>query len=155
LAQLSAKSKATLLLLLFPPLVLLVYAFISYYISSYTQQKSLEVVKKSYAFDLRNRAKKDIQADAYIINNYIDVTDGEKRKLLEYLEIFKDSLGEKENIILLDSNNRVIYSMEGDRKNREVLAIVKKMAVVFMRIVAFLSLQPITISWVIELSPIL
>jgi signal transduction histidine kinase len=126
LAQLSAKSKATLLLLLFPPLVLLVYAFISYYISSYTQQKSLEVVKKSYAFDLRNRAKKDIQADAYIINNYIDVTDGEKRKLLEYLEIFKDSLGEKENIILLDSNNRVIYSMEGDRKNREVLAIVKK-----------------------------
>ncbi|HGZ70032.1 MAG TPA: hypothetical protein ENK74_01385, partial [Nitratifractor sp.] len=66
----SAKNKVTVLLLLFPPVVLLVYALISYYINIYTQEKSLAIVKKSYAFDLRNRDKMNRQADAYIINNY-------------------------------------------------------------------------------------
>lgn len=121
-----AKNKVTVLLLLFPPVVLLVYALISYYINIYTQEKSLAIVKKSYAFDLRNRDKMNRQADAYIINNYINVTDGDKKKLLEYLDVYKRVLGAKDNILLINSKNKIIYSMAGNKKNREILAFVTK-----------------------------
>ncbi len=123
MGALSSKNKLSILLVLFPPLILLVYAAISYLINFYTQQETINVIRKNYLQDRRNIDKKLIQSDALVINNYITTTDGNKKELLGFLKSFY--VENYANVLIVDKKNSLIYDINKDTDSREVLKIAK------------------------------
>ena len=103
----SSKRNLSIVLILFPPLVLLIYAVVSYYINFYTHSETISIIKKNYLNSRESIDKRIIKSKALMINNFINTTDGNKKALLEYL---KDLYVEDyEDVLLFNRENKIIF----------------------------------------------
>ncbi len=121
----SSKRNLSIVLITFPPLILLIYAVVSYYINFYTQNETISIIKKDYLHNRESIDKKNIKLKALMIDNYIDKTDGNKRALLGYL---KDLYVENyEDVLLLNKKGAVVFRVNPSIKINRLIPFIKSM----------------------------
>ncbi len=104
----SENKRIPALIVLFPPIILLVYAIVSYLILFESEIENSNSLVSFYRYEVKKTIKKDLESRAKTVNKFINI-DSNKNVLIHFQKLLDSIYLQNKSIFILNDKGKILY----------------------------------------------
>ncbi len=120
----SFNKKIAILIVIFPPVILIIYAIVAYFIFYSSDKTSTNTILQHYKQEMRVNSLNVLKTKVYTVDNFLTISSSNLKNILQFLKSIK--VQDNAHIAILKKDNTLLYSTQ--EKSKVPLNILSKIS---------------------------